>query len=144
MDERLKKIWSGFQATTTRNLTGGGVDNIDVPHRRDYSVEDTQLLPEEFEAPAQAAFAALRTELESKAKRFGRSKKKPEASYAGMRDKPDAMASRRFDGEELIKGLKATAMRTERPERDYGAFLASAEGKAAFKKFKRKKRFGIF
>ena len=54
------------------------------------------------------------------------------------------MATRRFDGEELIKGLKATAMRTERPERDYGAFLASAEGKAAYKKFKKKKRFGLF
>lgn len=145
MDERLKKIWSGFQETTTRNLTGGGVDNIDVPHRRDYAAEETQLLPDEFEAPAQAAFAALRTELESKAKRFGRSKKKkPAASYDGAQEGPDAMASRRFEGEELIKGLKATAMRTERPERDYGAFIASAEGKAAFKKFKRKKRFGIF
>lgn len=144
MDERLKQIWSGFQETTTRNLTGGGVDNIDVPHRRDYGAEDTRLLPTEYEAPAQAAFAALRTELESKAKRFGRSKKKPQASYDGAQEGPDAMASRRFDGEELIKGLKATAMRTERPERDYSAFLASAEGKAAFKKFKKKKRFGLF
>ncbi|MHA7873126.1 MAG: hypothetical protein ACX939_12310, partial [Hyphococcus sp.] len=57
---------------------------------------------------------------------------------------PEAMAARRFEGEELIKGLKATAQRTQRPERDYGAFLASDEGKAAFKKFRKKKRFGLF
>ena len=47
-------------------------------------------------------------------------------------------------GDDLIRGLKATAMRVERPELDYSAFLASREGKAHYKKHKRKKRFGFF
>lgn len=144
MDERLKQIWSGFQETTTRNLTGRGVDNIAVPHRRDFAGQDVELLPENFEAPAQAAFSALRDELGRKEKKFGRKKKQSAAAFDAGDAAPDPMASERFDGGELIKGLKATAMRTERPERDYQAFLSSDEGKAAFRKHKKKKRFGLF
>lgn len=145
MDERLKQIWSGFQETTTRNLTGRGVDNISVPHRHDYAAQDVELLPENFEAPAQAAFSALRDELGRKEKKFGRKKKQSDgASFDAGDTAPDPMASERFDGGELIKGLKATAMRTERPERDYRAFLSSDEGRAAFRKHKKKKRFGLF
>jgi len=144
MDERLKQIWSGFEATTTRALTGRGIDNIAVPHRVDFAAQDTQFLPEDFEAPSTAAFSALREELAHKEKKFGRKKKFSEASFRAAEEGSDAMASRQFNGDELIKGLKATAMRTERSERDYQSFLASDEGKAAFKKHKKKKRFGLF
>ena len=49
-----------------------------------------------------------------------------------------------FNGDELIKGMRATSLRTERPERDYQSFMASDEGKAALRRHKKKKRFGIF
>jgi len=142
MDERLKQIWSGFQSTTTRNLTGGGVDNIAVPHRRDFVARDLELLPEDFEAPAQAAFSALREDLDRKSKKFGRGKKdRTQADLQGSQASYEQMES---NGGELVKGLKATAMRTERADRDYQAFLSSDEGKATFKKHKKKKRFGLF
>ena len=51
MSSRLKNIWAGFEETTSRHLTGGGVDNIAVPHRVDYTAEDESLLPEGFDAP---------------------------------------------------------------------------------------------
>ena len=145
MDERLKQIWSGFQSTTTRNLTGGGVDNISVPHRRDFVARDLELLPEDFEAPAQAAFSALREDLERKSKKFGRGKKdRTQADLQGSQASYAPIESDPFNGGELAKGLKATAMRTERADRDYQAFLSSDEGKATFKKHKKKKRFGLF
>ncbi len=53
------------------------------------------------------------------------------------------METRGPGGDELIKGLMATAMRTERSDIDYERFLTSDAGKAALKKT-RKKRFGIF
>lgn len=140
MGNRLKDIWAGFEDVTNRHLTGGGVDNIAVPHRVDYAAEDEALLPESFDTPAAAAFNALREKLAGQEKKFGgrarRSKNRAETSS------PD-MASQTFNGDELIKGMKATAMRTERPERDYQSFLASDEGKAALKRNKKKKRFGI-
>ena len=137
MDERLKQIWSGFEEVTTRRLTGRGVDNIAVPHRTDYAAEDASFLTEEFTAPAEAAFSALREELGRKEKKFGRKKK------SAREDATEAM-SQSYNGDELLRGLRATALRTERPERDYQAFLSSAEGKAVYKKNKRKKRFGLF
>lgn len=140
MDERLKQIWSGFEEVTTRRLTGRGVDNIAVPHRTDYVAEDIDFLPEEFTAPAEAAFSALREELGRKEKKFGRKKKQTSNMSAAEADGQ----TQNFNGDDLLKGLRATALRTERPERDYQAFLSSAEGKATYKKLKRKKRFGLF
>lgn len=141
MVERLKQIWSGFEATTTRNLTGKGVDNIVTPRRADYAAEDWQFLPEDFEAPSERAFDAL-------ARARGRPKKKFGGEKAGRGrpaepDAPASMAAQRPGGDDLIRGLKATAMRVERTEVDYERFLASDAGKAIRKKT-RKKRFGIF
>lgn len=145
MDERLKQIWSGFQSTTSRNLTGGGVDNIAVPHRRDFAAENPEQLPADFEGPAQAAFSALREDLSRKEKKFGWGSKKVRAQAEFREATPDQEAvPDPFDGGELLKGLKATAQRTERVERDYMAFMSSDEGKRAFKKHKKKKRFGLF
>ncbi|MEO1136137.1 MAG: hypothetical protein AAFW68_05935 [Pseudomonadota bacterium] len=143
MSERLKQIWSGFSDATERQLTGRGVDNIAVPPRADYSAHDEELLPEGYSTPAAAAFSALRENLARKEKKFGRKK---EASAALPSEAEDFVAATAFSaaGDDLIRGLRATAMRVERPEIDYDAFLSSNEGKAHFKKHKRKKRFGLF
>ncbi len=140
MGNRLKDIWSGFEQTTSRHLTGRGVENINVPHRTDYAAEDEAFLPEKFSAPAEAAFAALHERLKHHEKRFG-GKRRREA--AAQIEEPEDMAERKFHGDELVRGLRATAMRTERAENDYAAFAASSVGKAVLKKHK-KKRFGIF
>lgn len=142
MDNRLKQIWSGFKETTNRHLTDAGVDKIVVPHRVDYRKEDEAALPEGFDAPAEAAFAALRETLKKHEKKFAGKKRSASTGYAADGE-PAPMAARTFDGEELIKGLRATAMRTERADRDYSSFLSSNAGKAILKKHK-KKRFGIF
>ncbi len=141
MGNRLKDIWAGFEETTSRHLTGGGVDNIAVPHRVDYAAEDEALLPENFDAPATAAFGALREKLAAQEKKFGRKPRR--ADKPTMNASPD-LATQTFNGDELIKGMRATSLRTERPERDYQSFLTSDEGKAALKRHKKKKRFGIF
>ncbi len=146
MSDRLKQIWSGFSETTTRNLTGRGVDNILVPHRTDYSSVDAEFLPENFSTPAQSAFSALRENLAKKEKLFSGKKKNTKGDAALPSEAEDFVAATAFSaaGDDLIRGLRATAMRVERPELDYGAFLESREGRALYKKHKRKKRFGLF
>lgn len=145
MSDRLKQIWSGFEETTSRKLTGRGVDNIPVPPRADYSPKDAAFLPENFDAPASAAFSALRENLSKKEKLFAGKKKKADAALPS--EPEDFVAATAFSaaGDDLIRGLRATSMRVERPEIDYSVFLESKEGRAHFKKHKRKKKlFGIF
>jgi len=140
MTERLKQIWGGFQETTTRSLTGRGIENIVVPHRADYNAIDEAHLPEDFEAPAQAAFEALHHKLAAQEKRFGRKKSKTNQAAAAA---PLAMAD--YDGGAgLLKGLRSTAMRTERGELDYVGYLTTDEGKAFSRLKKRRKFLGIF
>ncbi len=144
MVERLKEIWSGFSSQTERKLTGRGVENIIVPHRADYDALDRQLLPEDYESPAERAFTALRADLKTKEKKFGGKKKRektvysPEAHADGMA--PDEKA---WGKDDLNVGLLSTAMRVERTDLDYGRFLESDEGRKTLKRT-RKKRFGIF
>lgn len=144
MSERLKQIWSGFASETTRHLTGRGVDNILVPHRTDYAETDESFLPENYHGPAESAFSALKDTQLKKGKMFGR--KEPETTTKFPSEAEDFTAATAFSSasDDLIRGLRATAMRVERPDYDYGAFFDSAEGKAQFKKHKKKKRFGIF
>lgn len=142
MAERLKQIWAGFEEVTSRRLTGRGVDNIIVPHRADYAEEDDAFLPEDFVSPAQTAIAALRADLAAKEKKFGFGRKSAARNYADD-VAPTPMAEREFNGDELIQGLRSTAMRVERGELDYERYLSSDEGRRAAKKLK-KKRFGIF
>ncbi len=145
MSERLKQIWSGFSSETTRNLTGRGVDNILVPHRTDYAATDESFLPENYNSPAEAAFSALRENLSKKEKMFGAKKsKKTSAKLPSEAEDFTAATSFSSASDDLVRGLRATAMRVERPDIDYGAFFDSAEGKAQFKKHKKKKRFGLF
>ena len=142
MSDRLKQIWAGFSSETTRSLTGRGVENILVPHRSDYAAIDESLLPEDFSTPAAAAFSSLRENLSKKEKKFA-AKKKPSALPSEAEDFTAATAFSAA-GDDLVRGLRATAMRVERPELDYGAYLESSEGKAHYKKHKKKKRFGLF
>ncbi len=139
MAERLKQIWSGFEETTTRNLTGRGVDNIIVPNRVDYQAQDKAFLPEAFNAPAHAAFAALHEQIKAKAKRFG-GRKKSKAKDADT--EPVAMQS--FVDDPMIKSLKSTALRVERTEMDYQGFLKEDGGKSLETLKKGKKRFILF
>lgn len=144
MTDRLKQIWSGFEQATTRNLTGRGVDNIAVPPRTDYSPKDANFLPDDYSAPAAAAFSALRENLSKKEKLFAGKKNKADAALPSEAEDFVAATAFSASGDDLIRGLRATAMRVERPEIDYAAFIESREGKAHYKKHKRKKLFGIF
>lgn len=144
MSDRLKQIWTGFEQTTSRHLTGRGVENIMVPPRTDYSPKDAGFLPEGYDAPAAAAFSALRENLVKKEKLFAGKKKKADAALPSEAEDFVAATAFSASGDDLIRGLRATALRVERPEIDYAAFLESKEGKAHFKKHKRKKLFGIF
>lgn len=137
--ERLRQIWSGFEQTTTRNLTGKGVDGVIVPNRADYAAHDQDFLPENFEGPAERAFATLRADLKAKEKIFRRKKRK----YSDDVDLPDQETSAAFKSDEVFRGMYATAVRVERSDIDYQSFLSSDAGKATLKKHK-KKRFGIF
>ena len=144
MSERLKQIWAGFEETTSRRLTGGGVDKIHVPSRVDWQAEDQAFLPENFNAPAEAAFSALSAQLEANTKKFGR-KKKAKTDEGNEVTLAAAPAEATFNGgAELLKGLRSTALRTERTEIDYNTFLADGGGKVLQTLKKRKKRFGLF
>lgn len=88
MTDRLKQIWSGFEQQTSRHLTGNGIDNIHVPNRREWRAEDTKFLGENFEAPADRAFAALQYKLAEAEHKYGRkrsafkpSRQKAQASF---------------------------------------------------------------
>lgn len=144
MTERLKEIWSGFSAQTERKLTGRGVENIIVPHRADYDAIDRELLPEDYESPAERAFTALRADLKKKEKKFAGKKKRGSADFASRSRVNDATPDEKAWGkDDLNVGLLSTAMRVERTELDYERFLGSDAGRKALKRT-RKKRFGIF
>jgi hypothetical protein len=158
MSDRLRQIWSGFESVTTRKLTGRGVAGIVVPTRQDLLVEDEMFLREDYRAPAEAAFAALRQQLasaEKRAKRNGETfdpKEAPPLSESAFNG--DTEAAR-----DLIRGLKATEARVRRSDVDYADTLgANGRRKRLFGKssqkakapkapklaIKRKKFLGIF
>lgn len=149
-DERLKQIWGGFERVTQRNLTGRGIENIDVPNRRDFAPRDMELLPKNFAAPADVAFSALRHRLsaaeqrqlkkeERRARASGRSFSAPPAPLSADAAEEGAPESVR----DLIRGLRSTEMRIERREVDYTAF-AAANPNATPKLKARRKIFGVF
>jgi hypothetical protein len=108
MVERLKQIWGGFEKETTRNLTGRGVDNIQVPQRHWRAEAEPATMG--AETPAKVAFDALKAKLA--ASRKGKTRAdgdEAEASFVG-----DSEAAR-----DLIRGLKSTEARIVRAERLY-------------------------
>lgn len=150
MPERLKQIWGGFERVTERSLTGRGVENIEVPNRREYQGHDEMFLPKNFSPPADAAFAALKHRLsagerrairkeERRARAEGRAFSAPPAPLSGDAPEVGAPDSVR----DLIRGLHSTEMRTQRRDFDYAAF-AAANPKATPKLKARRKIFGIF
>lgn len=135
MVERLKQIWGGFEKETTRNLTGRGVENIQVPHHRNLRAEG-EAQPATVEAPATAAFEALKSRLASQSKKGKRGEEDDEASYVA-----ESEAAR-----DLIRGLKATEARTTRTERLYDG-SGVREKRSLFgggKGVKEKKSFKLF
>ncbi len=150
MAERLKQIWGGFERVTARTLSGRGVENIDVPHRRELRAHDEEFLPKDFSAPADAAFAALKHRLSAGEQRaLKKEERRARAEGRGFSAPPaplsaDAAETSAPEGvRDLIRGLKSTEMRTHRRDADYTAF-AAANPKATPKLKARKKIFGIF
>lgn len=145
MTERLKQIWAGFEGKTERRLTGRGVDNIVVPHRRDWRAEDAQFLPEDFEAPAAKAFDALKRRLADveagRSKRRGKRSKRGAAPTTFEEDSADIVPAAL---ESLIRGLKATETRVERRDIDYVSYMSDNAGRELKSLKKRKKFLGIF
>lgn len=153
-DGRLKQIWSGFENVTTRRLTNRAVEHIVVPSRASWREEDAAFLPRNFEAPAEAAFQALKQRLAEKARHADRKEKNafgatsdtelPDVAYAA----PESDAAR-----DLIRALKATEMRTRRTDASYADALDKPKkglfgGKRATSKAKskpaEKKGFKLF
>jgi hypothetical protein len=150
MAERLKQIWGGFERVTQRNLTGRGIENIEIPNKREYRAHDAEFLPKNFSPPADAAFAALKHRLsaaeqrqikkeERRARAEGREFSAPPAPLSADAAEAAAPESVR----DLIRGLRSTEMRVERRDFDYAAF-ATANPKTAPKLKARRKFLGVF
>ena len=138
MEDRLKQIWAGFEERTSRHLVEGGVDNIVVPHRSDWKAE-LEPPPEGLDAPAEAAFSALKMRLKAQAKKA----KKGARSFEPIGEAPSfAMADPSEAARDLIRGLKSTEMRVSRPQYNYEDALPDGARRKLFKK--RKKFLGIF
>lgn len=139
MVERLKQIWSGFEQTTSRRLSGRGVDNIVLPERPAARAPSTTAEPEKLGvgAPAEAAFAALRAKL------LAGEKRRAEAPRETASAAPSFGEGLDFGGapdaaRDLVRGLAATEARVGREFRLYDA---AAHGAAARPK---KRLFGLF
>ncbi|MFN3958489.1 MAG: hypothetical protein ACK4NP_01090 [Parvularculaceae bacterium] len=149
MSQRLKQIWSGFEKTTTRRLTGRGVDNIVVPSRVDWRAEERASLAPEAILPAEAAFSALKLRLTAAEQRAvrreeRRARAEGRSLSAAAPDPLEAANAAPEAVRDLMMGLKATEARTARPEIDYVKW-AAANPKAAPKLMApRKKIFGLF
>jgi hypothetical protein len=148
MTERLKQIWAGFEKTTTRRLSGRGVDTIAVPARTDWRAEERASLAPDAAMPAEIAFAALKRRLSAHEQRAARkAERRARADGASLSSAPDPIeaASAAPDGvRDLMIGLKATDARTVRRDIDYTAYLASNPKGAPKLAAPKKKIFGIF
>jgi len=157
MSDRLKQIWDGFSSETTRNLTGSGIDNINVPNRREWRTEDEKFLPQDFEAPAERAFAALQYKMSEAVYRHGKKQGK-KSSRKQDRQNPGAPAMRSAYGlgeahtstmkdddprRALLASLRETDFRVLRREINYSA-QGAHETEKMLKNKPKKKRFGLF
>ena len=150
MSDRLKQIWGGFASETTRRLTSRDINDLVAPPREDWKANDAAFLPEGYNAPAQAAFDALKTQLASKAhKAEKRRRKKGKTVFHNEAPPPPLSGDASFsdaprEAKEMIRGLKATEDRIIRSSQSYAAWIESDEGRAYAPPKKRKKFFGIF
>ncbi|HBK91860.1 MAG TPA: hypothetical protein DDZ68_09330 [Parvularcula sp.] len=145
MNERLKQIWAGFEKTTTRRLTGRGVDTIIVPGRIDWRAEERASLAPEAILPAEAAFSALKTRLSAAGARAARKEeRRAKADGRSFTEAPDPLGAGAPEAvRDLMMGLKATEARVERREIDYASYLATRPKGAPKLAAPRKKLFGI-
>ncbi len=147
MNERLKQIWAGFEKSTTRRLTGRGVDQIIVPGRTDWRAEERASLAPEAVLPAEAAFAALKHRLSAAEQRAARrEERRAKADGRSLSSAPDPIEAANKGAEpvrDLMMGLKATQARVERSEIDYTAWLATNPKGAPKLTAPKKKFFGI-
>lgn len=145
MSERLKQIWSGFEKTTTRRLSGRGVDNILVPSRTDWRAEERASLAPEAVLPAEAAFSALKQRLTGAEQRAARKEeRRAKAEGRSLSAAPDPLEAGAPEAvRDLIMGLKATEARIERREIDYVKWAAANPNGAPKLTAPRKKIFGI-
>ncbi len=160
MSDRLKQIWSGFEEQTSKNLTGNGIQNINVPHRREWRTADDQFIPTEYEAPAERAFAALTYKLSQDEARYGKKAKKRSKSYKTKNasgatshgvtygDQPAHQGQHNYDGttdprQTLLASLRETDFRVLRHEINY-TLHGAEHTEQILKKRNRKKIFGIF
>ncbi len=148
MNERLKQIWAGFEKTTTRRLTGRGVDQIVVPGRTDWRAEERASLAPEAILPAEAAFSALKHRLSASEQRSARKEeRRAKAEGRSLSSPPDPVEAANAAPEavkDLMMGLKATQARVERREIDYTAYLATNPKGAPKLSVPKKKLFGVF
>ena len=148
MNDRLKQIWSGFEKSTTRRLTGRGVDNILVPSRADWRAEERASLAPEAILPAEAAFSALKHRLSASEQRAARKEeRRAKAEGRSLSAAPDPVeaANAAYDSvRDLMMGLKATQARVERRDIDYTAYLATNPKGAPKLAAPKKKLFGVF
>lgn len=162
MSDRLKQIWSGFEHQTNRHLTGQGIDNIHVPSRREWRADDSKFLPDDFEAPADRAFAALEYKLATATKKHGRrraagNKKRGGVNYSaderfesayGPGEPVNAKMAAGDPHQALLASLRETDFRVLRREINYSAHELNKDGKGLLKRnnktSKRKKFLGIF
>lgn len=148
MNERLKQIWAGFEKSTSRRLTGRGVDTIIVPGRTDWRAEERASLAPEAVLPAEAAFSALKHRLSAAEQRNARKEERRARSEGrSLSSAPDPIEAANAAPEavrDLMMGLKATQARVERREIDYTAYLATNPKGAPKLAAPKKKLFGVF
>ncbi len=140
MTDHLKEIWSRFEESTSRNLTGSGVDNIPRPVTEEMERHRSLLenaheaasvpMPEGVTEPAEAAFAALRERLTSFDKKGKVQNRQQDLSVPVM------------EQDKLTQDLKTTENLTVRREMDY--LNVSHQYQAGKGRDKRKKFLGIF
>lgn len=158
---RLKEIWSGFEARTTRELTNHAIDHIITPARSDWKAEHQSLLPHGFEMPASAAFSALRSRIVDKARKADK-RAGAKAAFESDTALPDVAYAPESDAaRDLVRAVRSTEFRTRRPKFDYADASSKSGAKSGGKgrapktrydaksrghgeKPARKKLFGLF
>ncbi len=153
MSDHLKKIWSGFEQQTSRKLTGTGIDNIHVPDRREWRSTDNKFLPQDFEAPAERAFAALSWKLSEEEKRLAKKAKKRQSKYDDATrfayGNPEGRETRQYTAEgdprqALLASLKETDFRVLRREINYLDSGGASATEDMLKRKPKKKFLGLF
>lgn len=135
MVERLKQIWGGFEQTTSRKLTGRGVEGIVLPPRpAERAAQGATPKEAGVAAPAEAAFAALRAELDAHGRKYAKRLRGGDAEPKAATDVSDAPEAAR----DLMRGLASTEARVGRAFKAYDASMHAAPDR------KKRRIFGLF